>query len=181
MKSPLEKARAAFADQTLPFPPIPEGLGAQIRAFGTYTFGTRPPQRPLYDIETFVADAVSGEIDDSVMFGIDGHGMNSWAAHYYLVFKHLALFLQFPWGGAYVDTESARADITSAFATVAAMLSREQQAPVGLMSGRRLVVVQSSFTMARWVWADKTSANTIDWQYDRFNALAAARASLGSA
>src|SRR5213593_2695569 len=45
--------------------------------------------------------------------GFDGHGTNSWAAHYDLIVKSLALFLQLPWGAAYTDPEPGRAEIAA--------------------------------------------------------------------
>jgi hypothetical protein len=174
MGSSLKEVAAIFLAQMLPEPPIPEVFASRIKAVSPKVFSTQPLQRPLYDIETFVSDAISGKTPESMMLGFDGHGINSWAVHYYLICADLALFLQLPWGGAYVDTGSAQADIKSAFSTVQLMLAREHHAAAKTSNRPRLVVVQSAFTMARWGWVNNGSNGPIDWQFDRDSALNAA-------
>ena len=60
-------------------------------------------------VEKFIEEALSNPDREYVAVGHAGHGINSYAMHYFLVYGPVALFAQLPWGGAYMDsTETAR-------------------------------------------------------------------------
>lgn len=142
-----EQARQQFAAEGLPLPPIPAELAGQLRELGPWLFGTRPGTPGLYNLDWFVEEA-AGQPADYLLFGHAGHGLNSWAMHYYLVRGPLALFLQCAWGGAYMDRVTTTA-------VLAARLDLAEQLIQAAAAGRlalpeRLVVVHSDFYGARW-------------------------------
>lgn len=148
-------AEALFATEGLPFPPVPAHLAPSLHEQGQGWYATRPMQSTPYDLEHFLAEVETQPgVPDYAIVGFDGHGTNSWAAHYYLVGKSVALFIQLPWGGAYTDPEPARADIAGMVEWAARLQSRLQQAEAlhRIPDGVRLVVVASRFGRAGWRW-----------------------------
>src|SRR5262245_19874489 len=88
-----EKARALFAGEDLPFPPLSSDLAAELREVGPGIFSTRPEESSPYNLEIFSLEAQSAPaVSNYALVGFDGHGINSWATHYYLVDDALALF-----------------------------------------------------------------------------------------
>lgn len=150
-----DSAEALFDGERLPFPPVPASLAASLQPQGPGWFATRPVASTPYDVDHFMAEveAQPGTPDYAVV-GFDGHGTNSWAVHYYLVGKAVALFVQLPWGGAYLDAEPARAEIADLFDWAAAVQSRLQRAEAGrkIPDGMRLEIAASRFGHAGWRW-----------------------------
>ena len=78
----------------------------------------------------------------------------------------LALFIQLPWGGAYLEPEPARAEITALFDWAKALLSRLRLAESAgkIPDGMRLEVAASRFSHAGWRWLDAgQDAAAIPW------------------
>jgi len=149
-------AQALFAAEGLPFPPVPGHLASALSEQGRGWYATRPMRSSPYDLEHFLAEVeTQPDVPDYAVVGFDGHGTNSWAVHYYLVGKSVALFIQLPWGGAYTDPEPARADIADMVEWAAKLQAGLQQAEAlhRIPEGRRLVVVASRFGRAGWCWS----------------------------
>ena len=157
-------ARALFAAEELPFPPVPGHLEGLLRPAGPAWFATGPVASSPYGLEDLLARAQGGNTDWAVI-GFDGHGVNSWAAHCYVVIRALALFVQLPWGGIYTNPARARQDIAAMFdwaARLQATLARAEAArhvPPGL----QLQVVASRFTPARWRWTGGERVGAAPW------------------
>ena len=157
--------QALFKGEQLPFPPVPPPLVSALRLQAPGLFSTRPLKPRPYLLAACLAEAAANpEMAPYATVGFDGHGINSWAAHYYLVTDALALFIQVPWGGAYTDAERARADITGLFTWAGELqakvqLASEQQK---IPKGQRLQVAASRLAIAGWRWlmpgADNSSA-----------------------
>jgi hypothetical protein len=148
-------AQALFAAEGLPFPPVPGHLAPALGEQEHGWYATRPMGSTPYDLGHFLAEVeTQPDVPDYAVVGFDGHGINSWAVHYYLVGKSVALFIQLPWGGAYTDPEPARADIADMVDWAARLQSRLQQAEAlhRIPDGMRLVVVASRFGRAGWRW-----------------------------
>ena len=79
---------------------IPSSLEGEMERISDWVFGTRGDARNLYEFIAFVQEAATSNVDDYLLLGQAGHGMQSYAMHYYLVEGQLALFLQMAWGGA---------------------------------------------------------------------------------
>jgi hypothetical protein len=120
-----------------------------------------------YDFEHFLAEIeAQPALPDYAVVGFDGHGTNSWAVHFYLVSKALALFIQLPWGGAYLEAEPARADITDVFGWAETLQARMRLAESAgkIPEGMRLEIAASRFGHAGWRWLDAgKAAASIPW------------------
>ena len=154
-QKPLDKVKALFADEDLPFPPVPETLAQQLSAQGKYIFTTRKLSIAPYRLEHYsgaVADSPVSE--DYAVIGFNGYGMNSWAMHYYLVQPGIALFIQLPWGGAYIDVDKARHTIADTLQWAENMQTSLQRALAeGLLPANwRMLIVISKFTESGWAW-----------------------------
>jgi hypothetical protein len=167
--SAIEQARSLFAAQKLPFPFIPEHLARRLRPSGDRIFTTI--ERPM---GPYMVGAYSGPViansahEDFALVGFDGHGFNSWAAHYFLVETGLALFVQQAWGGAYMDAEEERPAIEQTFAWSARLreLVAAALAAGHIPPGWRLVVVLSAFGTSGWGWVPSPSPGfkALDWR-----------------
>ena len=150
--STIEQARKLFRDIGLAFPYVPEELGAQLTRQSDWVFGTRADAPALYDIDSFVVEACAEPELGYLLFGQDGHGVNSYAMHYYLVRGALALFVQSGWGGAYMDVEESARVIEARFG-LARQLADAVDAVAeagGFEPNERLVVLESDFYGGRW-------------------------------
>ena len=155
--NPTESAQALFEADELPFPPMPAALAAALKPQAAGWFATRAVASSPYDIDHFLAEVEARPgPEDYALVGFDGHGSNSWAVHFYLVTPGLALFIQLPWGGAYVDPVPARAEIAALFDWAEALQSRLHKATAAgkIPPGRRLQVAASRFGRAGWRWLD---------------------------
>jgi hypothetical protein len=155
--STVPTAQAMFEDERLPFPPVPAQLVASLQQQGPGWFATRPLTSAPYDLDDFLAEVqVQPDLPDYAVVGFDGHGTNSWAVHFYLVSKNVALFIQLPWGGIYLEAEPARADITEQFQWAETLLARVRLAESAgkIPQGMRLQIGVSSSGDTGWRWLD---------------------------
>jgi len=147
-------AQALFKKEGLSCPHVPPHLASSLQADGT-VFSTRPLPSSPYDIEHFLMEIEAEPgLPDYAVVGFAGHGTNSWAMHHYVVDKGLALFIQLPWGGAYLDPEPARQEI-SEMARWAMELQGQLDRANGLRkipAGVRLLVAASRLGPAGWHW-----------------------------
>ena len=148
----LEEARCLFSAEGLRFPPIPPDLAPRVGVLAPWVFGTRALTRSLYGMEWFVQEAESQPVEDYLLFGHAGHGINSWAMHYYLVRDPLMLFLQLGWSGAEMDRDDTTRRIAVAWARAETLIRAVEEAQ---HTGRwddtqHLFVVASDFSGSRW-------------------------------
>ena len=165
----LEGATEQFARERLSFPPMPERFSGRLQPFGDHVFTTRELDHGPYAMGVLVAEILDGSpVPEYATIGFDGHGIQSWAAHYILVQRGLALFLQFAWGGAQLDRDAARRTVTEGFSFAGALQGAMEWA---LDQGRvpaddRLVVNISSFGGSGWGWA-RTGKRESIWQHEQ--------------
>ena len=167
--STIERARALFAAEQLPFPPLPERFAATLREESQHLYVTRSLEAGPYNLEIYSLEIQQEPaVPDYAVVGFDGHGINSWAVHYYLVEGALALFIQLPWGGAYVDADEGRRTVTAAFTWADKLQADVQRArQQGLIpEGWRLLVVASQFAAAGWAWVPPApnDPEAVAWQ-----------------
>ncbi len=165
---PIDTAKSQFAEQPLPFPPVPESLAEKMQPFNEYIFSTRELEFGPYAAEVFVAEVRDGKpVDDYAVVGFDGHGSNSWAAHYFCVNGSLALFIQLEWGGAYTNEAEARASIETAFRFAGSLQGAMERATAQgkIAAGTRLVVSHSDFANSGWGWVE-AGATESQWHED---------------
>lgn len=162
-------AQALFQTEGLPWPPVPEELAARLASQGDYVFATRQLPTGPYGLEFYRAEVLARpEPPPYAVVGFDGHGINSWAAHFFLVVPGLALFVQIPWGGAYADPQASREDIARVFTWSSKLQARLTQCvQTGCLGeDERLVAIVSRFVQPGWAWVSaRASANsTIEWK-----------------
>lgn len=166
--SPPASALALFAGEGLPFPPLPPAMAAALTEIDAHVFATRHFDASPYNLEIFRQEIMGPDpVDDYALIGFAGRGINSWAAHQFLVTAGLALFIQLPWGGAYTDADAARRDIAAAFEWSAALQARVRQAVASghIPKGWRLLVVASSFARPGYGWVPAGSKGRADVEW----------------
>jgi hypothetical protein len=153
---PLSRARALFADQGLPFPPLPRRLQGSLRQTAEHTFASRDALAPLYSLGAHLAPIQQGAMAEYVALGFDGHGIDSWAVHFYLVAGPIALFLQCRWGNVNDDPVRARERIEGVFGLATQLIQDVEQAEREgkLCKGQRLLIRFSDFVPSGWKWTD---------------------------
>jgi hypothetical protein len=155
--SAASAAQSLFEKENLPFPPVPAHLAASLQQVQPAMFATRSLPSTLYDLRYYLGEvAEQPDLPDYAALGFDGHGTNSWAAHYYVITGKLALFFQLPWGGVYLDPDPARAEITELFRRAAALQDKMRQVDQAgkIPAGLRLQVSASPFSHSGWRWVD---------------------------
>ncbi len=166
--SVLQQAQQQFAKEGLPFPYVPAAIQSRLQAVTPWVFSTRADDQTPYDLDSFVASYLeAAEPESYLLFGHDGHGINSYAMHYYWVQKHLALFDQIAWGGVYTDNDFASKMMRVHFAQLQGVIQlvERTQASGKWPKGQRLIAVMSDFRPSRWVmfrhgdmqWVDEPS------------------------
>lgn len=177
----LEQARQLFAGSGLPLPYIPPEMAGDIRQVGEWVYGTRSDEPYLYHLPGFAAEVGTKPVADYLLFGQSGHGINSWAMHYYLVRGPLALFVQEGWGGAYGDRAEDSRTVAERFRQAETLVHAVNAAwqRGAFQPDERLVVIASSFTGSSWRRCRGLAANDLafysspDWrtQEDVFPAV----------
>ena len=178
MSTDLQAAQAFFLDQGLPFPAIPDRFQATFRALEERVWGTRPYNISLYAVGSLVQEVLEGPVPDYVLMGFDGHGINSWAVHYFLVDGPLVVFLQIHWGGAYTNTDRSRARFAAALGDVQTLEAHLVRRRHHLPEGWRLLVTLSDFSSDNgYGWIDPAwTGMPVDWRRTRDLPFAAALA-----
>lgn len=168
-------ATLEYLSAGLPAPPIPPVLAPSLRRVRSWLYSTRPDSEQPdgapgpYDLAWYGKEFLDGRAPAPYLVtGHDGHGINSWALHWYLVQAPLAIFVQTPWGNAY-DDETQRSQAPLALGVLfAGVQSLMDAAPAARESGRLapgdwLVVVASDLSGHRWApWP--AGDRRIDWR-----------------
>jgi hypothetical protein len=113
--SDIAKARFLFLEAGLAFPKVPAELAERLKEHGRWWFTTRDDDTSPYILEAYVKEAKRRKIDDYVVLAHSGHGINSYAIQYYLVYGRLRMFLFLGWGGVYMDATESAAQIKLCF------------------------------------------------------------------
>lgn len=155
--TPDNTAHALFAAEGLPTPPVPPRFSAALRPSGGYVLSSCKLAHPLYQLALHFDAARQGTAPDHAAVGFDGHGINSWAAHFYLVDGPAAIFLQCRWGNAFGDAKRAKERIEGVFGLVRQLLSDLEKAVQEgkLPEGRRLLLRVSDTSHSGWGWSNQ--------------------------
>ncbi|MGB3068342.1 MAG: hypothetical protein WBC18_07340 [Ottowia sp.] len=172
MNTDLLQAQAFLRTEGISFPSLPNGLAEQLRERRNGVFSTRAQAASPYALEAYVSEWLRSENPatplEYAVIAMDGHGVNSWAFHYYLVAGPLALFIQLPWGGAYTDKALALAEIERIMTWAQPLPERlnQLQGQGRLDPTQKLVVVLTHFSDARWAWVrlNDVAPEDIAWQ-----------------
>jgi len=119
----IEKAKQLFREAGLAFPTIPEELAARLKKHGKWLFATREIDISPYNLQHYVSEVDETHVEDYAVLSHSGHGVNSYALQYYLVYGPLRMFLHLGWGGVYMDAEAAAAKIRDCFSLAAEVIA----------------------------------------------------------
>ncbi len=145
---PLHDLKEQFSKEGLPFPNTPTEMCDNLQEVAPWIYSTRSDIPNPYQISWFLEEVGTQPIADYVVLAHAGHGMNSYAMHYYLVRGNLALFLQIAWGGVYTDNDKAVKEMATAYLQAEQLTRKIETAQ--LNRNERLVVVLSDFYGCRW-------------------------------
>ena len=166
-------ARKHFAQEGLPFPFIPAKMRPAFVEVSEWVYGTRLDAPWLYEINKFVLEAGTKKMQDYVLLGHAGQGIQSYAIHYYLVYGPLAIFIQIGWGGAYTDNEAAIREMSVRFTQAKELIQAVEAAPQAgrFQSGERLIISVSEFHDSFWMWTkgalNEDSFPKTDWHKNK--------------
>ena len=147
--SDLETAKKLFQDNGLAFPKIPEELASKLKEQEEWVFSTRNIKIFPYNLQEYVNEINETQVEDYVLLSHSGHGTNSYAIQYYLVYGTLKMFLHLGWGGVYMNAQDAAAQIEACF-SLADKIVLAAQTSEKLQEGRELKIVCSDFYGSYW-------------------------------
>lgn len=101
----IEIARATFTDAGLLFPTIPESLAVRLKRENSWTFSTRGVPQVPYIVNYYAEELKRTDLEDYVLLAHSGHGLNSHAIQYYVVYGAVRVLLHHGWGGIFMDPE----------------------------------------------------------------------------
>jgi hypothetical protein len=158
--SDIEKARELFEAVGLAFPTIPKELAARLKQRGEWCFPTRELKISPYELRDYVdeTDCSSGEY---VVLCHSGHGVNSYAIQYYVVYGPLRLFLHLGWGGAYMDAIETASDVRECFSLADEVVSAAMKMGK-VRADERLTIVGSDFYGSYWFISGTSSERERD-------------------
>ncbi len=168
----LEAACQLFTQEGIPFPFVPPEMRPAFAELSKWVYGTRPDAPWLYEIRKYVREAGTEPVADYLLFGHAGHGIQSYAMHYYVVRGPLALFLQIGWGGAYMDKDKAARNMATRFAQAEELIQAVEaaQREDRFRPGERLIISTSDFYGSSWTRIDgvldEDSFYQSDWRED---------------
>jgi len=146
----LDEARQQWLDAGLAFPEVPASLAAEFHRRSPWAFATDDDLPPPYALGEHLRTVLAGPVDDSALLAHAGHGVSSWAVHWYLCLHPVAIFVQSQWGNADASPEEdadQRATMAHRFEAAGSLARAAAGAQVG---DARLVVVASDFHPSGW-------------------------------
>lgn len=146
----LKNARQRFGQLQLPLPPIPDAFVSDLEEYGDWFWGTRKIESLYQGVFPLIRELIKSAVPDYLIFGHAGHGINSYAIHYFLVYERLALFMEIGFGGVYMDPGRAAADVRHALGAARALLDVTPQLAGRIGAAQRLLVQVSTFRPSFW-------------------------------
>lgn len=136
----------------LSIPPIfiPDTFLGNLRLFSQLVYSTRKPDPSIYDLEHYSLEALQAPVDDYLMFGLAGHGVHSWAFHYYLSYKPLHIFAQLQWGSKNTDEVLVHSRFEGLFSGLELLLEARQSG--AFPKEKRLIIIESDFCGSSHGW-----------------------------
>ena len=147
--SVMDDARRLFATEGLAVPTIPPPLARRLERKSPWMFSTRELPESVYFMRSYVEELHASGIADYAVLCHDGHGINSYAVHYFLVYGPIRLLLQLPWGNVYEDKAAATATVNDCFAVCDRIVNAMQTR--GAEDSAPLTVIVSGFDGLCWL------------------------------
>lgn len=154
-----------YEEQALPLPPLPETMLDELRVLGEAAATTRTGATPgPYAIRWFVDEVLADAAPDYCLFGEDGHGLNSYGFHWYLVAGHAAIFVQVAYGGVYQANDVAGRTLGELYDAARVLIDAViVAADAGKLPKDQRIVVVESFTMGS-MWTMHHPGKEPAWQ-----------------
>jgi hypothetical protein len=147
--SDIEKARHVFHEARLGFPTIPQELAVGLKEQRKWLFSTRKIDISPYNLRHYVHEVDGSHVEDYAVLSHSGHGCNSYAIQYYLVYDLLRMFLHLRWGGVYMDADATAAKIQECFSLTDEIVPRVMTV-AQVRAGEHLTIVGSDFYGSYW-------------------------------
>ena len=161
--TPIETLKQLFLESGLPVPPIPKGISSQLfRPDNSAYFTTRKDAPGPWSLGWFLEEIEYGNPANYLMTGVDGHGIESAANHYYLVESDIAIFHQ----STVVSPENPEPEdsLEDQYQLIAIMTVAIEQAKKKkkLAENSRLVVVRPTYQTPFW-GIQPEPGQPVDW------------------
>lgn len=150
----LKKAKQLFTNEGLIFPSIPGELAGQLKEHYKWLFSTRELKMTPYNLQYFLQECDEGNNENYALLAHTGHGINSYAIQYYLVYESLRMFLFLPWGGVYTCDDTATFKVNECFFLVDQIISMAMM-PGILTDEKYLMVVAGGWHDSYWSLTDR--------------------------
>lgn len=146
----VEEAEAQWRAEGLPFPVVPDSLVPSFHRLGPWSFGTRDDAPGAYALDEHLRPVLEGVVPDSALLAHAGHGIASWAMHWYVTLGPVAIFVQSQWGNADASEDDDREQRDHMRHRFDAATSLTAHAVEALTGTTRLLVVASDFRRSGW-------------------------------
>lgn len=148
----LANAKRLFKRTGLTFPSIPADLAPGFSKRSDWCFSTISLKTSPSLFEDYLNRGIKKAIRNYVVVAHAGHGINSYALHYYLVWKPLRLFLQVGWGGAYMNNGETTRKVNRWFSLAEKIVNATHEAKVlrRIHAADCFVVAASEFHGSYW-------------------------------
>src|SRR5947199_3729167 len=103
-----------------------------------------------YNLQHYLSEFDETHVEDYAVLCHSGHGVNSYALQYYLVYGALGMFLHLGWGGVYMDAKRAATEIADCF-SLAGEIVLAVQAAQRFQPAARLRLVGPDFYGSSWL------------------------------
>ncbi|MGI9273292.1 MAG: hypothetical protein ACR2PT_00350 [Endozoicomonas sp.] len=160
----LETARELITGSGLPMPRVPKSLAEKLRNPGDFFYFTSREGAPgPWNLGWFLEEIENRSPENYVVLGLDGHGTESQATHYYLVEDGIAVFHQSGLASPVnPETDQTLADQYDLIAVMA--VATDQAREKGLLpESGRLVIVRPLFLQPFW-GIQPAPGQAVDWQ-----------------
>lgn len=160
----IEDFKDFFKKEGLNFPSVAEKF-PQLKKLSSFLFSTRSDDAlDPYSLSWFLNEIETKKVDDYLIIGHTGHGVNSWAMHVYFVHGPFACFLQKRWGGVYDDPKRSTELFNRALLAIEHIQKHlaKAQEENKLKDNQRLVLVESDFSDNKWTWIEEGSGEVKD-------------------
>lgn len=159
----LKEMHATLSGAHLPMPFVPEKLRDEMYPVRRWCWATRDVEPfDMYYFDRYLVEAVAASPDDYLAFCHAGHGINSYAITYQLVIGRVALFVQVPWGGGYMNKERQALAVSQMLEGCSELLARVPELP----DGPRLLVAISKLRGHRlcgWIPSGMDEEGAREW------------------
>ncbi len=164
---------AAFGGQALPVPPVPQTLRQALKQRESWCWATRGvSSSDMYLFRPYPVHGVfAGQATDYAAVNHSGHGVNSYAVTYQLVYRGIAIFTQVEWGGIYLDNAAAARRMADVFAQCDRLITMADELDFTVDSPWRLLCLDSGLRDVSAVGWVRVPDRDVDatWRFTRDN------------